>query len=335
MIGDFWGFGYRLDGNGRGNLTNSNGDATGNTGAPPGSAAFSPGDHVAGDRYTITRLIGVGGAGEVYEAFDAALGGAVALKCLKATLAENAVQRERFRREIQNARKVTHPNVCRIFDMGVERKIGRGERFFLTMELLAGQSLAQRLEAGQAFSTAEALPIASQVADGLAAAHAAGIIHRDLKPGNIMLLPPAVPGSGLRAVITDFGIALSDAQGDIRLTQSGELVGTPEYMAPEQADTGPGTPATDIYAFGLILYEMLSLRRPFQDAETPLATVLKRRREPPRPLREVLPNVDPVWEAAILRCLERLPERRFQSAPDVIAALRGGPASGPRKKSGK
>jgi serine/threonine protein kinase len=321
-------------------LTNSNGDASHHNGPPRGEPAFSPGDLVGAGRYRVVRAIGSGGTGDVYEVLDTALGGAVALKTLKPAVAGNAVQLERFRREIQSARKVTHPNVCRIFDMGVHAGAGGGrERFFLTMELLAGPSLAQRLEAGPAFSTAEAFPVVAQIADGLEAAHAAGVIHRDLKPGNVMLLPATPDGPTARAVITDFGIALSDAQGDIRLTQSGEIVGTPEYMAPEQAELGPGTPATDIYALGLIVYEMLTLRRPFDAGATPLETVLKRRREPPRSLRELLPAIDPAWEATIARCLERLPERRFQSAPEVVAALRGEPppasGGGPKRTTGK
>jgi serine/threonine protein kinase len=197
------------------------------------------------------------------------------------------------------------------------------------MELLAGPSLADRIEQGARYTTEEALPIAAQIADGLDAAHAAGIIHRDLKPGNIMLLPPPTGRFAQRAVITDFGLALSETQSEMRLTESDELVGTPEYMAPEQAETGPATPATDVYALGLILYEMLSKRRPFEAAGTALATVLVRRRQPPRPLREVLPDVPPAWEAAIHRCLERDPARRYRSAGELIAALQEDPPAGP------
>jgi serine/threonine protein kinase len=302
-------------------LTKSNGDATHRDGPIAGKSAFSPGDVLVG-RYRVVRVIGSGGAGEVYEVVDTQLGGTVALKTLRPGLAGHAVQLERFRREIQNARKVTHLNVCRIFDIGVDSTRGR-ERFFLTMELLAGKTLAQRLEAGPAYEVEEALPVLAQIADGLQAAHDAGVVHRDLKPGNIMLMAPLTGRLAPRAVITDFGIALSDEQGDIRLTQSGELVGTPEYMAPEQADLGPALPASDIYALGLIAYEMLTLRRPFDAADTPLGTVLKRRREAPRPLREVLPGADPAWEAAIGRCLERDPARRFARAADVAAALAG------------
>ena len=307
-----------------GSLTNSSGDAGERNGS---RSAFAAGDMVA-SRYKIVRLIGSGGTGEVFEALDTALGVSVALKALKPSVAGSAVQLERFRREIQNARKVTHFNVCRIFDIGIQNGSGR-DRFFLTMELLTGPTLAERIEQGSPYPTDEALPIAAQIADGLDAAHAAGVIHRDLKPGNIMLLPPPTGRFAQRAVITDFGLALSEEQSDMRLTESDELVGTPEYMAPEQAEPGPATPATDIYALGLILYEMLSKRRPFESAGTALATVLVRRREPPRPLREVAPGVPAAWEAAIHRCLERDPARRFPSAGEVIAALGDGSPGNP------
>jgi serine/threonine protein kinase len=306
-------------------LTNSSGDAGERNGTA--RSAFAAGDVVAG-RYKIERLIGSGGTGEVFEALDTALGVSVALKALKPSVAGSAVQLERFRREIQSARKVTHPNVCRIFDMGIQNGSGR-DRFFLTMELLAGVSLADRIDDGAPYTPEEALPVAAQIADGLDAAHAAGIVHRDLKPGNIMLLPPPTGRLAQRAVITDFGLALSDAQSDMRLTESDELVGTPEYMAPEQAEPGPATPQTDVYAFGLILYEMLSKRRPFESAGTALATVLVRRRAPPRPLQDVAPHVPAPWAAAIHRCLEREPARRYGSAGEVIAALGDAPPAPP------
>jgi len=309
-------------------VTNTNGNAGEKNGPSATRSAFAAGDLVA-SRYKIVRQIGSGGTGEVYEALDTALGVSVALKALKPALAGKAVQLERFRREIQTARKVTHPNVCRIFDIVIESAPSGRNRFFLTMELLVGPSLADRLERGDPYTPEEALPIATQIADGLDAAHGAGVVHRDLKPANIMLLPPPTGRFEQRAVITDFGIALSDEQSDMRLTESDELLGTPAYMAPEQAEPGGATPATDIYAFGLILFEMLSKRQPFEAAGTPLATVLLRRQAPPRPLREVAPDAPAAWEAAIHRCLERDPALRFARAGAVIAALAGGPPGGP------
>lgn len=302
-------------------MTKTHGDNIPADGRRGPSYVFAPGDLVA-ERYKIVRVLGAGGSAEVYEALDIALGGSVALKTLRPVLATHAVQLERFRREIQNARKITHLNVCRIFDMGLHGG-GRGQRFFLTMEMLRGESLAERLSAGPPYQPSDAMVIALQLCAGLQAAHEAGVIHRDLKPGNVMFASGAPPGASERIAITDFGLALSDEQQDLRLTESGELLGTPEYMAPEQAEPGEMTPATDVYALGLILYEMLTKKQPFAIAGTPLATVLRRRHDPPEPLRRHLPEVDPVWESTINRCLERAPERRFQSAAAVAAALEG------------
>ena len=192
-------------------------------------------------------VIGSGGAGEVYEAVDTSLGVSVALKTLKPNLAGDAIRLERFRRGIQNAREAHHLNVCRIFDIGQHSANGR-DRFFLTMELLAGRSLAQRLAKGPAYETEEALAVATPIAEGLQAAHDAGVVHRDLKPADIMLLPPVTGRFFERAVITDFGLALSDEQGDIRLTQSGELVGAPRATwrpsRPSWARCGPPRTST-------------------------------------------------------------------------------------------
>jgi serine/threonine protein kinase len=278
--------------------------------------------HLVAGRYAIVRFIGAGGASNVYEVHDGGLGVNIALKILNPRLARDAVQLERFRREIQSARKVTHRNVCRIFDLGVEN-VRNTRRFFLTMELLNGVSLADRLKEGRPYSYDEALPIVTDIAEGLHAAHHAGVVHRDLKPGNIMLVRPS-PEMGQptsRAVITDFGLALSDEQ--TRLTRSDELVGTPDYMAPEQSEPGALTAAADIYALGLIMYEMLTAQRPFAKGATPLATVLLRKDAPPRPLQDLVPIVDPAWEASILRCLAPEPEQRFDRALDVVASIKG------------
>ncbi|HVX95651.1 MAG TPA: serine/threonine-protein kinase [Polyangia bacterium] len=283
----------------------------------PARAAFSPGDLVA-ERFLVVRLVGAGGLGEVYEVTDQALGGPAALKVLKPSVSTNPVLLERFRREIQNARRITHPNVCRVFDLGVHRAAGQ-HRLFVTMELLAGDTLASFLAARPALATAEALPLLAQLAAGLQAAHDSGVIHRDLKPANVMLVP-AEPASH-RVAITDFGLAISTDQMDLGLTETWELLGTPEYMAPELTKRGTATPATDVYALGLIAYEMLTKQLPFAPEATPIATVLKRRHQKPRPLRDVLPGVDPAWDAAVARCLEPEPTRRFQRPADFITAL--------------
>jgi serine/threonine protein kinase len=299
-----------------GHTTKTGPDAVREGGASA-AGAFAAGDLIAG-RFLVVRLLGAGGLGEVYEATDQALGTAVALKVLSAAVATDPVMLERFRREIQNARRITHPNVCRVFDLGIHQGSDQ-HRFFVTMEVLAGESLATHLEARPALSTAEALPILTQLAAGLQAAHDAGVIHRDLKPANVMLLPDPAR----RVVITDFGLAISVDQLDLGLTETWELLGTPEYMAPEQTKRGATTPATDVYALGLIAFEMLTKQRPFDPEATPLATVVKRRYEPPKTLRQVRKDVDGAWDAAIGRCLDADPTRRFQRPADVIAALEG------------
>jgi serine/threonine protein kinase len=281
--------------------------------------AFARGDVVAG-RYKITDLVGSGGTGEVYRATDQALGGTVALKTLKRGVA-HPVLLERFRREAQNALRVTHPNVCRIRDIGIHEQGGQ-KRFFLTMELLEGESLAVALARRPSpYSTAEALPILSQIAEGLQAAHDSSVVHRDLKPGNVVLLPPPPGRDTPRAVITDFGLAISEEQISLGLTESSDVIGTPEYMAPEQSEVGSTTPALDIYALGIIAFEMLTKKRPFAEGATPIMTMLLRRREPPKRLSAALPGADAAWDAAITRCLEREPGQRFARAADFITAI--------------
>jgi serine/threonine protein kinase len=311
-------------------VTSRDNDSSRRGGAPDDKLAFAAGDVVAG-RYKIIDVVGVGGSGEVYRAADQALGGTVALKTLKQGFAKHPKLLERFRREVQNARRVTHPNVCRIFDMGIHTS-GSHKRFFLTMEPLEGESLAVALAKRDPYAPAEALPILAQIAAGLQAAHDSSVVHRDLKPGNVVLLPPAAGRSAPRAVITDFGLAISEEQISLGLTESSEMIGTPEYMAPEQTDPGSTTPAIDVYALGIIAYELLTKGRPFEAAATPIETLLKRRREKPRPLREAAPGVEPAWDAAIMRCLERDPARRFQRPADFIQALeQPAPAAPPQE----
>jgi len=276
---------------------------------------FPPDATIAG-RYRVVRFIARGGMGEVYEVEDLELRERVAMKTVRPEVARDTVAIERFRREIQLARKVTHPNVCRIFDVG-----SSAGTIFLTMELLAGETLAQRLRQAGPMATEEALPIARQIAEALDAAHRAGVVHRDLKPGNVMLVEGR---GGTRAVVTDFGLARLEAGGDgaagLTLTAAAAVVGTPAYLAPEQVEGSEITAATDIYAFGIVLYEMLTGTVPFV-ADNALSTAAKRLREAPVPPRVHVPGLDARWEAAILRCLEREPAARFASAPEVVQAV--------------
>ena len=290
-----------------------------------GAVTFSP-DELVANRYKIMRFIGRGGMGEVYEAYDQELRQRVALKTVLPEIALDRQAIERFKREVRTAREVTHPNVCRIFDLGHHRRAPSGDEIaFLTMELLAGETLAERLRLKGQMSTPEALPLAMQIAAGLGAAHAAGIVHRDLKPGNIILVPSQEGRETPRAVVTDFGLARAAAAAD-RLTEqstaSGRIAGTPAYMAPEQVEGGEVTAASDIYSLGIMLYEMVTGALPFA-GDTPLSTAVKRLKEAPPSPRSLVSDLDPKWDAAILRCLERDPADRFASTADVVKALGG------------
>jgi serine/threonine protein kinase len=295
------------------------GGSTGEAGLEP---RFAVGALVA-KRYRIIRRIGVGGTGEVYEAVDTLLSTSVALKALNRAEAELADSLERFRRELLLARRVTHPNVIRNFDFG-EHEDARGKRLmFFTMELLLGQSLETRLKLDGPLPAHEALAIGDQIAAGLDAAHGAGVIHRDIKPSNVMLLPaPEVPA--LRVVITDFGLARSDELDMVSLTGSGDVVGTPLYMSPEQVRAAPTTAATDVYSFGMVFYEMVTGKLPFT-GDSSMVIALRRLKTPPTPVREHLPGLPASWETALHRCLDVDPSRRFARAGQFMAALRGEP----------
>lgn len=279
------------------------------------SRAFQPGQLVA-ERYRIQRFLQAGGMGEVYAAEDLLLRQEVALKTVLPELAGQGRILERFKREIALSRRVTHPNVCRVYDVGRHLEV-----IFLSMELLSGETLAEYLAGCQQrrLSTQEALPLARQMADGLAAAHDVDVIHRDFKPGNVILTKGQ--NQSLRAVITDFGIAQYVPESPLRepFTETGVLVGTPEYMAPEQFERAPASIRTDIYAFGLVLYEMIAGRHPFGPGP-PARQAVNRRAGPPSP-KSIVPDLDLRWEKTILRCLARDPEQRFASPRQVIAAL--------------
>ncbi|HSM52110.1 MAG TPA: serine/threonine-protein kinase, partial [Thermoanaerobaculia bacterium] len=285
------------------------------------------GELVAG-RYRIVAPLGTGARGEVFAAEDLELGAPVAIKLLLRAASDAGEVAARFRREVLLARRVTHPNVCRIFDLGVHRadgdEAGAG-RLFLSMELVRGETLAARLRERGAFDPEEALPLVRQLAAALDAAHAAGVVHRDLKCANVLLEEGP---EGTRAVVTDFGLARAlegvAAPPDApTLTITGGVLGTPAYMSPEQVEGQPAGPASDLYSLGVILYEMVTGALPFPGASPLSAAVRRLREEPPRPglLR---PGLDPLWEQTILRCLARDPAERFRSAGEVVIALTGG-----------
>ena len=282
---------------------------------------FAP-EQLVADRFRIVRFVASGGMGEVYEAEDLELHERVALKTIRPEIAQDERAIARFKREAFLARQVTHPNICRIFDLFVHRPSASPGITFVSMQLLEGPTLAERLRR-EPMTAAEALPLVVQMAGALDAAHQVGVVHRDFKSNNVMLLPQL---SGPRAVITDFGLAWRAGEDrharHTPPTGPGEILGTPDYMAPEQVEGGEVTPSTDVYALGLVMYEMVTGVRPFA-AATPLAAAVRRLSEAPKPPRELAPDLDPVWESVIMRCLERQPEDRFQRAGEIVAALGG------------
>jgi Tol biopolymer transport system component/tRNA A-37 threonylcarbamoyl transferase component Bud32 len=295
----------------------------GATAAAAGPPALLTGD-VLSERYRVVRFIARGGMGEVYEAEHLDLRERIAIKILRPGIAQDPRTMQRFRRESQLSRKVTHPNVCRIFDIEYHRTEGPGnELTFITMEFLDGETLSDRLKRAGRMTTAEAFPIVVQMAQGLAAADKAGIVHRDFKSHNVMLVPSVGENEGPRAVVTDFGMARGgDAEQAASLTATGVVVGTPAYMAPEQVEGKEAEAAADIYSLGVVLYEMVTGSWPF-GGETPLSQAVKRLTESPPSPRSLVPDLDPRWEEAIMRCLERRPEDRYASALDVVRTLSG------------
>jgi serine/threonine protein kinase len=284
-------------------------------------AQLNVGDVLSG-RFRILRHIASGGMGDVYEADDLTLRARVALKTIRSDFAPDEETVERFKREIYLARKVTHVNVCRIFDFAEHRLPGRDSIVYLTMELLAGDTLSKRIGSSSRMSTKEALPLVVQMTAGLSAAHEAGVVHRDFKSANVILVPS---GNTIRAVITDFGLARgkrNDTASTQSLSHIGILAGTPAYMAPEQVEGGPITPATDVYALGVVIYEMVTGECPFT-AETAFTIANRRLTEKAPSPRIRVPTLDARWEKGILRCLERRPEDRFASVADLAKFLRG------------
>lgn len=274
----------------------------------PSTHAIPPTLEQLGGRYTRVREIGTGGMGRVYQALDRETGETVALKVLRAEIAADPAMNERFKNELRLARRITHKNVCRIHDFN--RVDGLA---YISMEFVEGETLRARLDRAGALPAARAVGYALQICAALAEAHAQGVVHRDLKPENIMI---TATGS---VKLMDFGIARL-ILGDASATQT--LVGTPSYMAPEQAQ-GKGVDArADIYALGLMLYECLTARRAFSGA-TPVAIALKQIQDRPVALRQLAPDVSRPLEATVMRCIEKEPAKRFQSMRELEQALRG------------
>ncbi len=274
---------------------------------PIGGGRFTPGQIIA-QRYRVVALAGRGGMGEVYRAEDLTLGQVVALKFLPETLSQDAAALTRFHAEVRTARQVSHPNVCRMFDIGEA-----DGTLFLTMEYVDGEDLASVVRRIGRLSPDKATEIARQICAGLAAAHERGVVHRDLKPANVML------DSAGKIRVTDFGlagIAASIKGADVR-------AGTPAYMAPEQLAGRDVSTKSDIYSLGLILYEILTGKRAFEASTLPELMKLREQGTITNP-STLVRDLDPLIERVILRCLENDPEKRPASALQVAAALPGG-----------
>lgn len=278
---------------------------------------FAPGQVIAG-RYRILRYLSRGGMGEVYEAEHQLLPDHVALKTLLPAIAANSDMIARFKQEIQLARRIAHPNVCRVFDLEVHP--AEPPVYFLTMEFLPGETLSEHLKQHGRMSCGEALPLLRQMTAGLEAAHHAGIIHRDFKPSNVMLVRT---GDQVRVVTTDFGLARSfHSEGDTTATMTNGVAGTLDYMAPELLAGAPASVRSDVYALGMVAYKMVTGTLPYPD-ESPMSAAIRRANKPIPSPRLRVPELDPDWERAILRSLETNPADRFASVSELMKALTG------------
>jgi eukaryotic-like serine/threonine-protein kinase len=279
--------------------------------------------------YEIVALVGAGGMGEVYKARDTRLSRTVAIKLLPADMADRPDRRARFEVEARAISALSHPNICTLFDVGDE-----GGRSYFVMEFLEGETLDDRLARGP-LAPDEVVRFAAQIADALAHAHRARIVHRDLKPGNVMLTASGAGSTGSPQVkLLDFGLALrpiADSNGDAlstvsfdqrKLTAEGTILGTFQYMAPEQLEGRDADARTDIFAFGALLYEMASGRKPFEGASqaTLIASILTAQ---PAPVSSVRGDsgLPPAFDHLVERCLAKQPDDRWQTARDVKLEL--------------
>ncbi len=280
-----------------------------------GASLEAPPDPMVGrtlaSRYKILRRVGAGGMGQVYRARHVILRHDVALKLLSSELTRDPVMRERFVREAQATNLLKHPNIVDIWDVAEE-----GNRVFLVMEFLEGESLAQRMQSGP-MGVREAVEIAIPVCHALGRAHSLGVVHRDVKPENVFLVRD--PSGALRVKVLDFGIV--HMRGEVRLTMPDEVFGTPEYLASELARGEQCGPASDLYALGVMLYEMVTGALPFNGTVQQL--IDHHARSAPPAIRARMPSAPEALDALVLSLMQKQPVERPRSAAEVLDALAG------------
>jgi serine/threonine-protein kinase len=270
--------------------------------------SFDRGDHIG--RYEVVALLGEGAMSRVYRAHDPDIGRTVAIKVLREELLGDKAYVARFLREARSAGSLVHPNIVTVFDVGEVDGTP-----YIAMECVEGEPLSRRLRSGRRFGAREAVSIAQQIADALDFAHRNGVVHRDIKPSNVLFTADAG-----RVKLVDFGIAHIDATDDEERTRTGAIIGTPRYMSPEQAAGGEVGPRSDLFSLGVIFYEMLGGKCPF-DARNTTALLLQITTKDPQPIRKLAPET-PVGTARIVgRLLHKEPGRRFQSGAHLSAAL--------------
>ena len=289
---------------------------------PPSPRLTQPPDPMLGtlfaNKYKITKKLGEGGMGTVYQATQTPIDRLVAIKVLLGKLAQDEVAVKRFELEARAVSKMQHPNTVTIFDYGTTDD----DRLYIVMEFLRGKTLSDALRAtGVGLDERRVIHIVRQVCSSLGDAHAAGIIHRDLKPDNIFLTETG--GSKDWVKVLDFGVAkMADSEGASTLTQTGMIFGTPKYMSPEQAEGKPIDFRADIYAIGVVMYEMLTGRPPFL-ADTPVALLLKHIQEKPKAFRVLRPDLtlSPEIEMVTMKALAKDPDHRYARVEEMAADL--------------
>jgi serine/threonine-protein kinase len=274
------------------------------------TAALAPGSDF-GPRYRIEALLGQGGMGRVYKAYDKDLDRIVAIKVVRQGIMGEADALKRFKQELLLASKISHKNILRIHDMGEV-----GDVKFISMAYVEGRDLHQVLQETPKLPLERILKFATQLAEALAAAHAEGVVHRDLKPQNILLNKDG------HIFVSDFGLAKSFEQDAVAMTRTGAFLGTPRYMSPEQVEGKPADQRSDIYSLGLILYEMATGDVPFT-GESTLKVMYQRIQERPKNPKFVNPTLPPWFVRIIMRCLEKDPNARYQNAYEILADLQG------------